>query len=394
MVNFFASNRERLASKLSGSLVVISAYTRMQRSNDVAAYFEQEANFWWLTGIEDPDWWLILDGARGKNWLVSPGNVYDENLYKNARSISGINSVLTRDEGMQMLRELAKKHSVVRTLGEQVFGTHVQFSLNPALKKTYDMLDRIFNAVQDCRRELVYLRAIKQPEEINRVKKATNLTIEAFEQAKQRLLTARYEYEIEAELTYYFRKSGAVSHTFPVVASGRNACDLQYVGNSGKLKKRESVLISTGARWQGYGTDITRTYVYGEPTKRQQAIHEVVCVAQAKIIKLLGPNLAMDQYRQDVDSIMQDALQYLGLISGKNDGESYRRYFPHAISHGVGVDVRDSLGMSGTFQPGMILTVEPGVYIPEERIGLRLGDTILITPSGAINLSARLSTDL
>jgi Xaa-Pro aminopeptidase len=397
MTNLFAANRERLLVKLNSNLVVVTAYTNMQRSNDIVAAFEQEANFWWLTGIDAPDWWLIMDSIRGKTWLVSPTEHTSDNdaQYEDALVTSGVDGILTLDAGMQMLRELAKKHSVVRTLREQPRSDHLNFSLNPAPRKMHDTLSRLFIAVQDCRKELTQLRAIKQPEEIARIKKAADLTVAAFKHIKPNLSEARYEYEIEAEFTYYFRKHGAKGHAYdPVVAAGDNASNLQYIDNGAKLKKRETILIDVGARLNGYMAGVARTYVYGEPTRRQRAVHEALRQAHAQIIALLGPNLAVDQYQREVDAIMQDTLISLGLMSSRDDSDSYRRYFPHAISHGIGVDVHDSLGAPHFFQPNMVLTVEPGIYIPEEKIGMRLEDTILITPTGTINLSARLSTEL
>src|SRR5690606_13594004 len=106
------------------------------------------------------------------------------------------------------------------------------------------------------------------------------------------------------------------------------------------------------------------------------------------------PGLPVEQYQKDVDSIMSQTLQDLGLMRGPDDEKSYRKYFPHAVSHGLGVDVHDALGAPRTLQPGMVLTVEPGIYIPEEKIGVRIEDDILITEKGATNLSARLLTDL
>lgn len=397
MTNFFAANRERLLVKLSGNLVVLTAYASMQRSNDIAAPFEQESNFWWLTGIETPDWWLIMDGTRGKSWLVAPVGLDSASSgYEDALTSSGVDGILTLDAGMQLLRGLSKKHSIVRTLDEQPRSEHLSFALNPSLRKMHDMLDRIFNTVQDCRRELAQLRAIKQPEEILRIKKAINITIAAFEYVKETLPENKYEYEIEAELTYYFRKHGAQGNAYDlVVASGKNTSNLHYVSNSKKLRRRELVLIDAGARLQGYVAGIARTYCYGgDPTRRQKEVHEALQQARIQIIALLGPNLPVDQYQREVDAIMQDMLIQLGLMASRSDTTAYRQYFPHAISHGVGVDAHDSLAKPHFFQPDMVLTVEPGVYIPEEGIGMRLADTVLVTPTGTINLTARLSTDL
>jgi len=401
MKNLFASNRDRIITKLGGGIIVLSAYTAMQRSNDAAFAFEQEANFWWLTGIEVADWQLIIDGTRGKSWLVAPEvseshKIFDGSLSaKEAKTISGVDTVVSQDEAASILRDLAKKHSVVYSLGEPPHAEFFDFSLNPAPKRMYDLLDRTFNSVQDCRKELSQLRAIKQPEEVALIKKVIALTVEAFKGYKSQIDDFGHEYEIEAYFSHYFRSHGAKGHAYdPIVASGKNACTLHYVANDTRLKKRELVLLDIGARMGGYAADVTRTYAFGEPTKRQRAVHEAVQTAQSRIIALLKPNALVEHYQRDVDTIMAEALISLGLMKSVDDHDNYRKYFPHAISHGLGVDVHDALGAPRTLQPGMILTVEPGIYIPEEGIGVRIEDDVLITATGRTNLSARLSTDL
>jgi Xaa-Pro aminopeptidase len=401
MMKFFASNRDQLTTKLKGGIVVLTAYAGMQRSNDTSFGFEQEANFWWLSGIEQPDWWLIIDGTRRKSWLVAPTlsqshEIFDGSLPPDeAKKISGVDEIITRDDAKSLLRDLAKKHSVVHTLGEQPYAEYLDFSLNPAGRKLHEMLERTFNAVQDCRKDLSKLRAIKQPEEITRMKKVIGLTVAAFEEVKSSLENVSYEYEVEAEFSYLFRRSGAKGHSYdPIVAAGKNACTLHYVANNAKLKKRELLLLDIGARQGGYAADITRTYALGEPTKRQREVHAAVQAAQAEIIRLLRPDLSVEQYQRDVDRVMTDALMSLGLMKSADDEASFRKYFPHAVSHGLGVDVHESLGAPRVFQPGMLLTVEPGIYIPEEGIGVRIEDDILVTEKGRTNLSSRLSTDL
>jgi Xaa-Pro aminopeptidase len=400
-MNLFSQNRRHLIEKLSGGIIILSAYSGMQRSNDMAYGFEQEANFWWLTGIEAADWWIIIDGTRAKTWLVAPSvsdahMIFDGTLSPEvAIKISDVDAVLSPDEAASKLHELAKKHSVVYTLGDPPHAEYLDFTLNPAPKKLHDQLSRTFNSVHDCRKEIAQLRSIKQPEEIARIKKAVNLTVEAFKQTRETLDGMTHEYAVEAEFTHYFRSRGARGHAYdPIVAAGKNACTLHYIQNDTKLKKRELLLLDIGARHHGYAADITRTYAYGEPTKREQAVHRAVQVAQKEIIALLVPNLPLEQYQREVDKIMTDTLLSLGLMHDKADRDAYHKYFPHAISHGLGVDVHDSMGGPRFLQPGMVLTVEPGIYIPEEGIGVRIEDDILITDAGHNNLSGHLSTDL
>ena len=188
------------------------------------------------------------------------------------------------------------------------------------------------------------------------------------------------------------RGAGADGHAYdPIVAGGSNAITLHYSKNAEKIAKRELVLIDAGASYGGYAADITRTYSRGVATKRQQRVHAAVETAHHKIIALIQPMLSIHEYQDKVDKIMKAALDSIDLPS---DDQSLHTYFPHAVSHGLGIDVHDSLGAPRYFETGMVLTVEPGIYIPQEGIGVRIEDDILVTEAGSENLSARLSTGL
>jgi Xaa-Pro aminopeptidase len=292
-----------------------------------------------------------------------------------------------------LLLYLAKQHDIVYTLDTHPDASHYDFVLNPGQKQLQKHLKRIFKDVRDCRLELAKLRAIKQPVEIEVIKKAINLTVDAFEDVKKKLPNLEYEYEVDAEFSYYFRTHGAQGHAYDaIVASGNNACTLHYNDNNDPLAQNMLLLLDIGARVDGYVADISRTYSVGKPTARQIAVHAALESTQQQIIKLLKPGLSVQEYHEKVDDIMQSALKSLGLKRATPDGS--RGYFPHAVSHGLGIDVHDSLGHPTEFLPGMILTVEPGIYIPEESIGVRIEDDILITATGHQNLSGALGTSL
>lgn len=393
---FFKDNRKNLTKK--GGLFVLGAYTKMQRTLDEAYKFEQEANFWYLTGIEAPDWRVIIDSQ--KTWLVMPEvdashQVFDGSLSADeALALSGADDVLKRDDADKLLRDLARQHSLVYSLGDDPYAKYYDFVTNPAPKELWRQLDRIFNEVQECRSDLARQRAIKKPEEIKAIKRAISLTNQAFSGVKERLADFKHEYEIEAEFTRAFRSVGAGHAYEPIVAAGKNAVTLHYSDNTDAVHKNDLVLLDIGAKVDGYPADVTRTYATGEPNARKIEVHAAVQAAQREIIALLRPGLSPQEYSITVDDIMKQKLIELGLLNDKSDNETYRYYFPHAISHGLGVDVHDSLGAPLELKPGMILTVEPGIYIPKEGIGVRIEDDILITDNGRQNLSASLPTDL
>lgn len=399
--SFFTHNRERVMEKLQGGLLVVPAYTQMQRGNDAAFKFEQEANFWYLTGIEYSDWWVIIDAKRARSWLVAPAvddvhALFDGSLSsEQAAQISGISEVLDRRAGEDFLKQAARSHQLVYTVDLPSHHDHFGFSMNPAVKEMRERLSRIFVSVEDFRSKLSELRSIKQPAEIVAIQSAIDLTIQGFQNVHANLNTYKYEYQIEAEFNHLFRNTGAAGHAYdPIIACGANACTLHYSQNNDQIKKSTLLLMDVGARHGGYAADITRTYATSKPTKRQQVVHAAVAAAHTEIIALLKPGLLVEEYQSNVDIIMKNSLIELGLMTDMNDDDNYRRYFPHAISHGLGVDVHDSLGRPRLLQAGMVLTVEPGIYIPEEKIGVRIEDDILITAAGHRNLSGKLSTDL
>lgn len=375
---------------------MLAAYGRVQRGNDSAHMFTQEANFWYLCGIEEPDWLVIIDGTQARSWLVMPEvsevhRTFDGSLSaEDAKRISGVDQVLAADEGLSLLRTLAKRHSLVHTVDQPPHAEHFNFALNPSILKHRQQLERIFSRVQDCRKDIAKLRAIKQDGEVRMIQKAIDVTVKAFEEVKTSLKSYRNEFEIDATFGYVIRMNGADGHAYdPIVASGINACTLHYNHNNSALRPRELVLMDVGAQLGGYAADITRTYARGTPTKRQLEVHGAVEQAHQRIIGLIEPLLPIADYQRQVDEIMTDALKQIGLYS---DEDSLRRYFPHAVSHGLGIDVHDSLGAPNHLEAGMVLTVEPGIYIPEERIGVRIEDDILVTNKGRRNMSARLST--
>lgn len=396
--DFFKGNRERLAQQCRDGIILITAYTQVQRSGDAAFGFEQEANFWWLTGVDAPDWQLLIDAAAHKSWLIAPEvdvmhHIFDGSLAPDvAKDQSGVHDVLSRHEADEKLAGYARRGAVAWTLGDDPHAKYYDFSLNPAPSKLRRALLRRFSEVRDVRPLVSKLRAIKQPLEIRAMQQAIDGTIEVFRHVQATLDSYTHEYEVEAEFSYHFRRSGLDGHAYdPIVAAGEHACTLHYDTNNGPLKHGDLLLLDIGARTGGYVADITRTYAIGTPTGRQCDVHHAVQAAQREIIELIQPGESVKVYQESVDRIMHQAIGSLGLMTDK---AAYRRYFPHAISHGLGVDVHDSLGAPEVFMPGMVLTVEPGIYIPEEGIGVRIEDDILVTADGSRNLSAALSTDL
>jgi Xaa-Pro aminopeptidase len=396
--DFFEQNRKKLGAETKGGLIVVTAFSKMQRTVDDSYKFEQESNFWYLTGIEEPDWWMIFDSTRGKGWLVRPdidprlvtfnGQLSDDE----AKTISGLDQVISRDDALSLFRQLKRSHELVYTVTPAGDIKNSGFVANPAQAKMADLLDRNFQKVNDCRREVARMRAIKQPIEIIQIKKSIAITKKAFDQVRENLHSYTNESEIAADITYVFNKNKAEHGFDPIVATGRNACTLHYSKNTAKLQKNRLLLIDIGAKFGSYNADITRTYNIGKPSKRLVEVYDAVLAAQQNIIKVLRPTLSLQDLQHTVEMEMTKAIQKLEL-SGDDVLTKLPRYFPHSIGHGLGIDIHESLGYE-TLQEGMVLTIEPGLYISEESVGVRIEDDILITKTGHKNLSANISKDL
>lgn len=379
--NFFLGNRKRLLGSLDDNKpVVVFANGLMQRSRDTEYPFEQDRNFFYLTGINLPEWILVMHD--GKEYLISPKRTDQQIIFdgdhdtSEAAKISGIQEVVDHVTGLKRL----KQHKTIQTNTEEErkpFGVYgnpfsIDFLVSNKIKS-----DNITD-------EILKLRTIKSSEELKEIKHAIKITKKGFQAAKEILSSASSEAELDAAITEAFIRCGG-SHAYnPIVASGKNACTLHYIQNSHPLKGGGLVLIDVGAYSNYYAADVTRTWVLPDATKRHNRVIEEVKNAFDEIIKIIKPGLELKDYQKYVDEVMTGSLKKLGL---KHAQTGLHKYFPHAPSHGLGLDVHDPVVGHRTLQEGMVITLEPGIYIPEEGIGARYEDDLLITKDGVENLS-------
>lgn len=393
---FFIGNRRSLYGQLQPrSFLVLAANGQMQREFDTAYPFEQESNFWYLTGIEERDWWLIVDLDLDKEYLVVPQRreelvVFDGALTADAaQQASGISEVLDHRAGLKLLDNLLTSKQTAYYLKPQPRRFY-DFYTNRA---QYDLARRLKGLpLEDVRLLLTKLRAIKQPVELAAMQRAIDITIAGIRAVVEQLPQLGYEYEAEALLTYEFRRRGAAGHAFdPILASGRNACTLHYYANNQPLEAGQLLLMDVGARVEHYRADLTRTVPTSQATDRQLAVLEAVRRIHDAAVERCQPGKQLKDYLQEVDQLVGEQLLQLGLVGRPDDVPGIRRWMPHLISHGLGLEVHDKLGQPEALQPGMVITVEPGIYIPDEGIGVRLEDDVLISPDGPVVLSGVLS---
>ncbi|PID32758.1 hypothetical protein CR956_00780 [Candidatus Saccharibacteria bacterium] len=385
--DFFINNRKNLAKRLDGGLVILAAYQPMQQTADIENDFVQESNFWYLSGIDCHSCFLIFDGIRNHSWLVYPQQDEIDKVFNGSPDYqalakeSGIDEVVCEVNFDDLLRQLRRSHSTVYTVKNHKRPSGMV--PNPAQKLLTSRLDRVFGSVQNCQSDLLDMRAIKHPQEVSAIKKAIKITNQAFDLIKDPTKDYKYEYQVEADFWQVFRSHNAHQAYQPIIANQKNACTLHYIKNDGKLAKKSLTLLDCGAEFSHYNADITRVIDFaGDATDRQVEVYQKLAAAQRTIVKLIEPGLAFRDYQNQVDGIMKAAIDELGLNGQLRD------YFPHAVSHGLGLDVHDSLGSYDKFEAGMVLTVEPGIYIKKESIGVRIEDDLLVTDTGVDNLSA------
>jgi Xaa-Pro aminopeptidase len=243
----------------------------------------------------------------------------------------------------------------------------------------------------DLRPHLTRMRSIKQDKELEAIQLAIDLTLKTIKQVHRKRDKYAYEYEVEADIDAGFRKEGRRHAYEPIVASGANACTLHYVANDAPIDSGAFLLIDVGAEVSGYAADITRTFAINQPNKRQQAVLDAVVEVQEFAKAELRPGVFMKEYETKVGQFMGEKLRELGLIK-LIEKEELRKYYPHATSHFMGLDVHDVADYDRPLEAGMVLTVEPGIYISAEGIGVRIEDDVLVTATGIEVLSGKLPT--
>lgn len=398
---FFVRNRQRLLEELDSNLIVLAANGLLQRSADTTFPFRQDSNFWYLTGIDEPDYVLVVNGSS--TFLIVPKrgehrDQWDGAIDKKAlKARSGITEIEEYHEGWVRLDLLIKKYKKVHSLvpAESYIDTF-GFYTNPARGELVDHLKKHRKIeLVDIRKNLARMRQIKQPEELQAIQAAINITAASLKKVQKKLASYAHEHEITADLTREFIRQGADGHAYqPIVASGRNAATIHYIANNQPINKGDLLLFDVGAEVGNYSADITRTYSAGKPTKRQRQVHAAVMRMHDAAMKRLKPGVNIREYEKQMDKLMARELKKLGLLDDLEDKKKLKKYYPHLASHFLGLDVHDAADYDRPLAPGMVLTVEPGIYIPEENIGIRVEDDVLVTESGLKILTVALPTSL
>lgn len=401
---FFANNRKMLRQRLQSNMpIVVTANGSMQRAADEPYKFVQDSNFWYLTGLSTPD--LLLVMLEQDTFLIAPELSQERQVFDGShdvtgfRQCSGISTILNEKEGWQRLKEAVQASSHVATLESlpPFLARHRIYAL-PYRRRLISRLKRLGNDIEmhDIRELLASLRCTKQTAELTALQHAIDITSDTLNEVANSdvFQSATFEYQLEAAISYGFRYRGADGHAFePIVGAGRHSTTLHHVNNDGPIAVGDMIVLDVGASVEHYAADISRTVSQKPFTDRQRTVFDAVREVQQAALELLRPGTMMAEYEQAVAKEMGKQLRALGLITG-DQPDAIRRYFPHATSHFLGLDTHDVGDYRQPLAENMVLTCEPGIYIPEENIGVRIEDDVLLTKKGNTVLSAACPVDL
>ncbi|QUO32961.1 aminopeptidase P N-terminal domain-containing protein [Faecalicatena sp. Marseille-Q4148] len=402
MQEIFRSRRETLLGQIEGpAMILIFSGKAPMRSLDESYPFSVDRNFYYLTGIERENMILVLKkdyaGKTTEELYIEP---YDEYLAKwvggrmrssEAMEISGVQNIRYTDSFFEKMngwldasRGTGKIHvhlDLWRYKEGQADTEAHKFAAKLQREYPYVQIDDIVGA-------LAAMRCVKSDIEIDKMKRAQETTRCAIEAMMKHAYPGVNECELEGAFDFALMKQGVKEHAFPsIVAGGVRATTLHYQDNNQEVKDGELVLIDLGSANEHYCADISRTFpVNGKFTERQKEIYNTVLEAQDLVIAGARPGLTFAELNQMVVEFYESKLDELGL---RKDGKGVGDYYYHGVSHGLGLDTHDlDTAKEHVLRPGMVITVEPGLYIEEEAIGVRIENDILITEDGAIDLSS------
>jgi Xaa-Pro aminopeptidase len=404
----FIQNRQRLVKSLEPSAVaVFNAGDVLPTSADGIRSFVQQTDLFYLCGLDQEETVLVL----------CPGA--SQAKHRELLFIRQTSDDIAQWEGHKLSREEAARISGIATVYwttefDRVFRTLVLESERIYLNSNeHEGADRVVETrdarfIQWCRKTFPLhryrrlapmmhnLRAVKSDIEVGLIREACRITEKAFRRVLGFMKPGRWEFEVEAEIVCAFIKNRSRRPAYaPIIASGADACVLHYVKNDKKCQDGQLVLMDFGAEYANYAADMTRTIpVNGRFTPRQRAVYEAVLRVHRQAVQMLVPGNTLEAYHQQVGQCMERELIALGLLEAAavkdQDAQKplYKQFFMHGTSHHLGLDVHDYGRRNRAFEPGMVLTCEPGIYIRKEGIGVRIENDILITEQAPVDLMA------
>ena len=403
----FRQNRARLRQMLKpGALAVINANDVLPTNADGSLRLVPGTDLFYVSGLEQEQTIFVLcpeardPKHREMLFLRKPDD--DTEVWEGhkltkeeARAVSGIHGIFWLDEFERIFHRLICESEHIYLNANE----HPRAQIEAGSRETRFVAEVVrrypLHNYHRLAQLMHRLRVVKAPAEVELVKRACAITRAGFERAARFVKPGVYEHEVEAEFAHEFiRQRGAFAYT-PIIASGRNACALHYIANDQPCREGDLLLLDVGASYANYNSDLTRTIpVNGKFMSRQKQVYNAVLRVLRSQIKGLAPGKLWNQWQEEAERAIEHELLELELLKPADikkqdpDEPAFKKYFMHGVGHPLGLDVHDLGLMKETFAPGWVMTVEPGIYIPEEGFAVRLENDVLITENGTVDLMA------
>jgi len=411
----YKSRRDKFASKLAkNSVALFFSAEAKKRSNDTEYPYRQDSNFYYLSGFKEDNSALLFVKSKKKVqvYLFVYKKDKTEELWNGKRlGVDAAKEQFYVDDVFDYMQLREKLKEFLAGKRKLYYDFALDYSKVKLLKRYATDIETFKNAAIKIQK----MRLIKSDAEIMLIKKAIAITQEAHHRAMQKVGSLKYEYELQAEIEYVFKKRGAYSDAYTsIVAAGNNANTLHYIANSAKINKDDLILIDAGCEYHYYASDITRTIpANGRFTQAQRELYSLVLRVNREIISLIKPGVLRSDLQMKSEKLLCKGLVELGILHGSVKKllkkKAHKKYYPHGIGHWMGLDVHDACpyknkkGAEIPLKEGMVLTIEPGIYIDKDDttvaqrfqgIGIRIEDDILVTKKGYENLSVGIKKEL
>jgi len=404
----YKKRRDRLLSKLSKhSVGVLFSSLYKTRSNDTEYPFRQDSNFYYLSGfLEDNSCLVFIKKSKKiKTVLFVAKKDKTQELWNGKRlGVEEAKKIFLVDE----IYEYGEFNSKLKGYLANKKALYYDFKLDYSKVKVLKRYSKEIQSYENISSFVQKMRLIKSDSEIELIKKAISITKDAHHKAMSRASSLKYEYQLQAEIEYEFKRKGAYSDAYTsIVACGNSANTLHYIDNNQILRSGELILIDAGCEYKYYASDITRTIpVNGRYSPAQKKLYNMILKTQLQIINMIKPGEKRSELQKKAVELLSQGMIELSILKGSLKKiikeELYKKYYPHGIGHWMGLDVHDEApykyksGIEIPLKAGMILTIEPGIYIDKNDkdvpkkyrgLGIRIEDNILVTKDGCENLS-------
>src|SRR3989449_9467487 len=412
------------------SVAIIPAAREATRSNDTQYRYRQDSDFFYLTGFEEPESIAIIAPGRERKYtlFVRPRNPEREIWDGKRAGVDGAKNEFGAEEAFPIAEFDEKLHDILDGANILYYRLGVHSDLDDTIIRQIARMRALNRKPIHPPRTIVdpativhEMRVFKSAEEIELMQRAADIAAEAHVEAMKAVRPGMKEYEVEALIESIFRRHGSAGPSYTsIIGSGANATVLHYISNQGTLRDGDLLLVDAGAEYQGYASDITRTFpINGKFTQAQRDIYDLVLTTQMSCIDMVRPGVRLEDLKTHSIEMLTEGMVNLGLLKGEPakliEEKKYMQFYMHNLGHFLGIDVHDAgryyfKGESRPAEPGMVMTIEPGLYIspdtsniPEEfnkdvpekylGIGVRIEDDVLVTENGAHVLTHKVPKD-